>query len=146
MHLLDSLWQDIRCAIRSVKCAPGFVAVAVLSLGLGIGANTAIFSLLNAVLLKSLPVRQPDQLVRLNQGDSPMSWTNPIWEHIRDQQEALDGMLAYGTSRFNLAEGGETRFVQGILASGSFFQVAIASLNLTLSGFRCGILSGADAT
>lgn len=122
-HFLDSLWQDIRYAFRTFKNAPVFAAVTVLSLGLGIGANTAIFSLLNAVLLKTLPVREPDQLVRINQGDSPMSWTNPIWEQLRDHQTALDGVLAYGTTRLNLAEGGETRFVQGILASGSYFQV-----------------------
>lgn len=123
MRFPDSLWQDVRYAFRTFKSAPAFAAVAILSLGLGIGANTAIFSLLNAVLLKTLPVRQPDQLVRLNQGDSLMSWTNPIWEQIRDHQKALDGVLAYGTTRLNLAEGGETRFVQGILASGGFFEV-----------------------
>jgi predicted permease len=123
VHFLDSLWQDIRYSIRTFKKSPAFAAVVVLSLGLGIGANTAIFSLLNAVLLKTLPVREPAQLVRLNQGDRPWSWTNPIWEQVRDQQRTLHGVLAYGTTRFNLAEGGETRFVQGILASGSFFQV-----------------------
>ena len=122
-HFLDSLWHDIRYALRTFKNAPVFAAVIIVSLGLGIGANTSIFSLLNTVLLKTLPVREPDQLVRLNQRDSLMSWTNPIWEQIRDNQKALDGVFAYGTTRLNLAEGGETQFVQGILASGGFFEV-----------------------
>ena len=119
VHLLDSLIQDIRFAFRMLRKAPFFSIVAILSLALGIGANTAIFSLLNAVLLESLPVREPQQLVVLDNG----SWTNPIWEQIRNQQEALEGVTAFGTTRLNVAQGGEAQFVRGIFASGSFFDV-----------------------
>src|SRR5688572_903428 len=69
---VESLWQDVRYAIRSLRKSPGFTAVAVLTLALGIGATTAIFSLLDAVILKSLPVRSPEQLVIVTGGHYPV--------------------------------------------------------------------------
>ena len=63
--MLDDLWQDLRYAVRDIRGNPGFAAVAVLSLALGIGANTAIFSLIDAVMLKSLPVSHPEELLQL---------------------------------------------------------------------------------
>ena len=98
-------------------------AVAALSLALGIGANTAIFSLVNSLLLRALPVREPAQLALITddqeRGISP--WTNPIWEQIRDRRDLFDGAFAWSTIRFNLASGGETQFVDGIWASGRLF-------------------------
>jgi predicted permease len=97
--------------------------VAVLSLALGIGANTAIFSIVNSLLLRALPVREPQQLALVT--DDPnrgiTSWTNPIWEQIRQRRDAFDGAFAWSTSRFNLSAGGETQFVDGIWASGGLF-------------------------
>jgi predicted permease len=122
--MLDSLWQDFRFALRSLRLAPLFAAVTVTSLALGIGANTAIFSLLNAVMLKSLPVEEPARLAILSQGrNDNNSFTNPIWEQIRDHQTAFDGVLAWGTQRFNLSASNETRFVNGAFGSGSLFEV-----------------------
>jgi len=112
---------------------PGFTAVAVLSLALGIGANTAIFQLVNAVRLKTLPVRDAQQLVNVRLMDleairgSRQSFyppvTNPIWERIRDRQEAFSGVLAWGRNDLNLAQSGEVRLAKGLWVSGDFFNV-----------------------
>ena len=72
-----------------------------LSLALGIGANTAIFSLIDSVILKTLPVSHPEQLLQVTIGDNPF-FTNPIWEQLRDRQDAFSGIFAYGFERFNL--------------------------------------------
>ena len=119
---LETLAQDTRYAWRTLRASPGFAATAVLSLALGIGANTAIFSILNAVMLRSLPVADPGQLVEVqSQHDSFL--TNPIWEQVRDHQQAFSGALAYSGTRFDLASGGESHFAQGLWVSGDFFHV-----------------------
>jgi len=98
-----------------------FSLVAILSLALGIGANTAIFSLIDAVLLESLPVHRPEELVRVTRDDAAASVTNPIWEQVRDGQDFFTGIFAYSDTRFNLADGGEARRVLGNWVSGDFF-------------------------
>jgi len=126
---LETLAQDARYALRTLRANPGFAATAVLSLALGIGANTAIFSILNAVMLRSLPVEDPQRLMQLGSPRSdpahPLSvtFTNPIWEQVRDHQQAFSGTLAYGTERFDLAAGGESHFAEGLWVSGDFFRV-----------------------
>jgi putative ABC transport system permease protein len=120
----DSWWQDIRYGLRTLAANPGFTATAVLSLALGIGANTAIFSILNAVLLRSLPVEDPRRLVQVRPGPAgDDEFTNPIWEQVRDRQQAFSGALAYAPDRFDLADGGESHFAAGLWVSGDFFQV-----------------------
>jgi predicted permease len=119
---------DLRLAIRALRATPVVTAVAILSLALGIGANTAIFSLVNSLLLRSLPVERPERLVTVA---SPRSielggtggWSHPIWEQIRARPQLFDGVVAWGTERFNLASAGETQFIDGMLASGSYFRV-----------------------
>jgi predicted permease len=113
--------QDIRFALRLLKSSPGFTAVAVLSLALGIGANTAIFSIMDAVMLKMLPVKNPQELVQVNIGKGA-SFTNPIWEQLRDRQDVFSGVFAWSTQRFNLASGGEAQYVDGLMASGAYFE------------------------
>src|SRR5215510_1767072 len=128
--------NDLRFGIRMLMKNPAFTAVAVLSLALGIGANTAIFQLLNAVRLKNLSVRNPQELaqVRLRAGDveltrgnkGPMRYapvTNPVWEQVRDRQQAFSGIAAWGMAGFNLAQGGEVRPARGLWVSGEFFNV-----------------------
>ena len=119
-----SLARDIRYALRQLRAAPTFTAVAVLSLALGIGANTAIFSLVDAVLLRSLPVERPEELVRIAHKENPDndSFTNPIWEALRDRQQIFAGVLAFGGARFNLAQGGEAQRIRGYFVSGSYFR------------------------
>ena len=102
--------HDIRDAFRSLVATPVVSAVAILSLALGIGANTAIFSILDSLILRTLPVEEPQRLVLLDRG----SWTNPIWEAIRERQQAFNGAMAWSTTRFNLAQGGQTEMVDGI--------------------------------
>ena len=118
----ESVFADLRYAARSLRRSPGFTIVAILSLGLGIGANTAIFSLYNALVLRTLPVQDPQELVQVTFGDGRTNFTNPLWEELRDQQDALSGVFAFGDQRFNLADGGQVRNVRGYWVSGDFFR------------------------
>jgi predicted permease len=121
---LESWRQDARYGLRTLGANPGFTATAVLSLALGIGANTAIFSILNAVLLRSLPVEDPQRLVQVRPGaEGDDEFTNPIWEAVRDRQQAFSGALAYAPDRFDMADGGESRYAVGLWVSGDFFRV-----------------------
>ena len=117
---LESLLGDLRYAIRTLRSAPAFALVAILSLALGIGANTAIFSLINAVMLKSLPVRNPEELMMVLR-DSSQQTTNPIWEYIRDHQDVFSHTLTYDGAEFNLASAGQARRIIGDWVSGDFF-------------------------
>src|SRR5256714_12440667 len=104
--------NDIRTAIRALRATPVVTGVLVLSLAFGIGANTAIFSIVDSLLLRSLPVERPDRLVLLLSDPSvdPISpWSNPVWERIRDHHADLfEAVFAFSrrTTRFNLAESG----------------------------------------
>jgi predicted permease len=124
MGFVSSLVRDLRFAVRQMRQTPIVSGVALLSLALGIGANVAIFSLVNALMLKPLPVHDPDRLVILGyegvRGPNT-SMTNPQWEYVRDHQDVLVGVGAYGNPRFNLNAGGETRNAQGLFVSGRFF-------------------------
>jgi predicted permease len=115
--------SDLRDAWRALKSTPLVTGVAVLSLALGIGANTAIFSIVNSLLIRTLPVREPQQLVQLFNGPARSSWTNVQWEALRSHTELFSGSFAWSNSSFNLAGGGQTQVVPGIWASGDFFQV-----------------------
>jgi putative ABC transport system permease protein len=129
---LDNAWRDLRYGARLLRLNPGFAAVAILSLALGVGANTAIFQLLDAVRIRTLPVAHPEQLaqVRIANATSgrtghflsrqPML-TNPLWEQLRDHQQAFSNMLAWGSVEFELASGGESRPAQGMWVNGDFF-------------------------
>ena len=121
--LLEQIAQDVRYALRTFAKSPVFVLIVVATLGLGIGANTAIFSVMNAVMLKSLPVHEPERLVEIRMGPEHDSFSNPLWEQIRDQREIFDGAMAYSIRRDNLTSGGETHFVSGLQVSGSYFDV-----------------------
>ncbi len=134
---LQGLGQDVRLALRTLAGTPIVSAVAVLSLALGIGANTAIFSLIDSLLLQTLPVRDPGRLVLLTE-DTPNPnpyWNYRVWREIHRRPQPFDGTLAWAGTRFDLASGGETRYVDGLWVSGSFFDVlgVRALLGRTLS-------------
>ena len=128
---LDCTWQDIRYALRGMRQRPGFTAAAVLSLALGIGANTAIFTLLDQVLLRNLPVRHPEQLVQLRQtggmvygttfGDDSFSY--PLYRDLRDGSQVFSGVLGQFPLTLSLAFGSHTERVEGELVSGNYFDV-----------------------
>ena len=120
--MLDTVWQDSRHAIRALRNDPGFAAVTAFSLALGIGANTAIFSLIDAVMLKTLPVSHPEELLQVTAGGGGGGYfSNPVWEQIRDRQDGFSGIFAYCRWAFDLASGGEARHVDGAYVSGHFF-------------------------
>ncbi len=121
MAWLDSLGADVRYALRAMRRSPGFAAVAVLSLALGIGANTAIFGLIDAVMLRALPVRNPGELLRVTAEDQWGVVSNPVWEQVRDRQDVFSGALAYGNARFNLNAAGEAKFATAAWVSGDYF-------------------------
>ena len=132
MTWTQSWMQDLRYGVRQLRQSPGFTLVAVASLALGIGANTAIFELVDAIRLKMLPVDKPQELVQIDfeKNSSKSGWfstrsanlTYAQWEQIRSQQQAFSGVVAWSAARFNLTTGGEARFAEGLYVSGDFFR------------------------
>ncbi len=130
---MRSFWQDLRYGVRQLRLSPGFALVGILSLALGIGANTAIFQLVDAIRLRTIPAKDPGQLATVRIADR--SWasgnfyssysdlTYPMWEQIRQRQQALSPIAVWGNQSFNLATGGEVRNARGLWVSGDFFNV-----------------------
>ena len=125
-NILETTWLDVRHAARTLRRSPGFTVVAVLSLALGIGANTSIFSLINTLMLRSLPVSHPEQLVELLSrypGEPRMnsfSWRH--YEHFRDHNQSFSDLLAVARARFQVAaEGSDPEGIDGEYVAGNFF-------------------------
>ncbi|HEX7052234.1 MAG TPA: ADOP family duplicated permease [Longimicrobiales bacterium] len=122
--MLDSLSRDLAYALRTLRRRPGFAAVIVLTLALGIGANTAIYTLLDAVVLRPLPVPHPEQLVQVTYTDESRNgayFTNPLWEQVRDRATGFTALAAFAETEFNTADGGLARLVRGQYVSGDYF-------------------------
>jgi predicted permease len=130
---MSNLLRELRHAFRLLRLSPGFTIVAVLTLALGIGANTAIFQLVDSIRLRTIPVKNPEQLgtVRIaerhwgsgNFSGQYSQLTFPMWEQIRKRQEGFSEIAAWAEQSFNLAAGGEVRIAKGIRVSGDFFHV-----------------------
>ncbi|MBV8206554.1 MAG: ABC transporter permease [Acidobacteria bacterium] len=122
---LEQLGQDLRYAARSFRKSPAMTAVVVLSLALGIGANTAIFSLIDAVLLRMLPVAAPQELLQVQREAGPgagsNSFTYPLWEAIRDRQDVFSVAFAWSAGQFDMAGGGAVQNVDQIWITGDYF-------------------------
>ena len=121
---IERMAGDVRRCLRSFVRDPLFVAVTVLTLGLGIGATTAVFTLVSSSVLRPLPVEEPDRLARLALADRPeRKWPYPIWKEIdRRFDDGFDGAFASARTVFDVAASGESRFVEGLWASGGFFE------------------------
>ena len=122
--------QDLRYAFRTLRKAPLFTSVAALSLALGIGANTAIFTLVNQLILQLLPVRDPQQLVLLtargqhygsNNGQNAISY--PMYQDFRDKNQVFQGMFCRFSTSLSLTYEGRTELIVGELVSGNYFPV-----------------------
>ncbi len=133
--LVDDLAQDVRTGFRQILRTPGFTAIIVLTLALGIGANTALFSIFNSLILRPLPVRDPGSLAFITNG----AWSSPIWDEIRAREtELFAGAFAWSGERFDLSSGGETELVDAAYVSGRFFEV------LGVTAIRGRMLTPAD--
>jgi putative ABC transport system permease protein len=147
---MRSFWQDLRYGIRQLRLSPGFALVGILSLALGIGANTAIFQLIDAIRLRTIPAKDPAQLATVRIADR--TWasgsfysgysdlTYPIWQQIQQRQQGFSPIAVWGPRQFNLATGGEVHYVTGLWVSGDFFNV------LGVQPYVGRLISSADDT
>src|SRR6266550_1204734 len=124
---MHTLLKDIRYGIRMLARTPGFTLVAVLSLALGIGANTTVFSLLDAIMLRSLAVPNPEQIVDIatrEAGGAPhYDFSYPLYAGLRDHNDVLSGMVAYIDTSLGLAAGDQTERIRGEFVSANYFSV-----------------------
>jgi predicted permease len=125
---METLWQDLRYGVRTLLKKPGFTLIAVLAIALGIGANTAIFSVVNGVLLRPLPFKDPDTLARLYEENSEHSFfrqsaTYPNFNDWREQNTAFEAMAAYVSGAANLTGRAEPERVQAAAVTADFFTV-----------------------
>lgn len=126
--IMETLWQDVRFGARQLRRSPGFTFAALLSLGLGIGGNAVIFSLISTILLRPLPINHPEQVLAIHQGKekdpsyaSAMSYPN--YKDIRDRNAVLSGMAVYRFDPMSLSHNGSNERVWGYLVSGNYFDV-----------------------
>src|ERR1700739_3024903 len=131
---IESLWGDVRGALRIFRRSPNFSLVVVATLALGIGANTSIFEILNAVRLRTLPVREPGELVELRIADGNPTgigvkniaftdFTIPMWQEVKEHHDPLSGIFLWTTGGAIVGLPGQTRAVNGLAVTGEFFNV-----------------------
>lgn len=133
LRFLETVWQDLRYGLRLLFRNPTFAVVAILTLALGTGANAAIFQIVNAVRLRTLPVEKPGELVsvgidmkgkgRTGRGYGGRSiHTEPLWQALQREQQAFSSMIAWGRTAWDLSSDGEYRPAEGLYVSGTYFE------------------------
>jgi predicted permease len=124
---MTSVWQDVRYSLRMIAKTPGFAAIAILTLALGIGANTTIFSWINSALLNPVPgLGNPSEIVALTEGksgDNPLGFSYPDLETLRDGQQSFTGITACNFAQMSLTGKGKPQRVWGMVASANYFDV-----------------------
>ena len=130
---MRTFFNDVRYGLRVLAKNPGFTAVVVLTLALGIGANTAIFSLLDQAILRALPVKDPGRLVLVNDAEFRSGWSTsdndemvysyPHYKEVRDGIPLFDGVIARARVPLSVASGGVAERASGDVVSGNFFSV-----------------------
>jgi len=122
---VETIVQDLRYGVRMLLRSPGFTTVAVLTLALGIGANTAVFNLTYAIMLRSLPVREPDRLalITFSKPGRDYGLSIPIVDDLARRQHVFDGILAWHNDSLTLKDDGRSRPIEGAFASGNAFDV-----------------------
>jgi macrolide transport system ATP-binding/permease protein len=124
--MMSTLLQDVRYGMRMLRKRPGFTLVAVITLALGIGANAAIFTLVNAALLRPLPVAEPGQIVSLNNVSERRmfaTFSYPNYRDFRDRNEAFSGLIGYSFSPLSLSHDGINERLWGYVVTGNYFDV-----------------------
>ena len=124
---METFWQDLRHTVRNLLQAPGFTLVAALTLAIGIGANTAVFSIINAILLRPLQFRAPDELVRLYETESAPGnypFAGPDFVDWKAQNSTFQDMALYGWGNdFNLSGSGSPDHILGVPTAANFFSL-----------------------
>jgi predicted permease len=123
-HFFESVWQDVRFAVRLLRKSPGFTGIAVITLALGIGANAVAFSLMNALILRPLNVPHSQNLYTIERGKGDdISQSYPDYLDLRDRNQTLDGVVAYSITRAGLDTNGKATSAWLYQASGNYFDV-----------------------
>src|SRR5262247_4563875 len=123
---MQTLIQDLRYGARTLLKKPGFTLIAIITLGLGIGANMVIFSFVNTVMLRPLPVSEPERIVEvtpLGKGASIGAFSYPLYKDFRDKNEVLDGLATYVFTPMSLSRNGVNERAWGYLVSGNYFDM-----------------------
>jgi predicted permease len=123
VRLLEDLWRDVRYALRTILRTPGFAATAIVSIALGVGANTIVFSVVNALLLKPLPVSDPDRVVFVERIGSFVSHSFPFYRDLRDRNVTFDGLAGYRIAMMEVEANQSATHEWGYLATGNYFDL-----------------------
>jgi predicted permease len=123
VRLLDDLWRDLRYAIRVLRRSPGFAATAIISIALGVGANTLVFSIVNGLVLKPLPITDPDRVVFVQGVGSYVSHSFPLYRDLRDRNVTFEGLAGYRITMMGVDANGSATHEWGYLATGNYFDL-----------------------
>src|SRR5262245_2558989 len=121
---MQTLFQDLRFGARMLLKKPGFTLIAVITLALGIGANTAVFTLIEGVFLRPFPIAEPERVVALSlktKSGGLNAFSYPYYKDFRDRNEVLSGVIAHYFPQFHLSHNGDNQHAQGHLVAGNYF-------------------------